>query len=68
MESTSKLQSILSKFGILCSILPYYGYFKDWEYLLTQLSMTSNEFWRKNKKAFWNLFKFNSMTILMYRK
>ena len=43
---------IILKFGILCVLLPFYGYIDEWAVLLRSLCKSTNQIWNQNLKAF----------------
>lgn len=46
---------LLFKFGLLCTVLPYYGYKAHWAHLLTKLHPKSLALWRKYADGFDNI-------------
>lgn len=67
MEPLRYPKQMLTSFGIQCTVLPYYGFYNDWEMLLRGLSTETRKFWFTTKKAFWNLFQQYSLSIMMYK-
>ena len=52
MESTYYHSQIFSKFGILSWILPYYGWFIHWKFLMKHVNKMSRNTWKSYTKEF----------------
>ena len=66
MEKYTSHSHIFGSFGLLCKILPFYGNFEDWRFLMLILNKLTMVIWNKNEKAFRNLAKNTSIRILKY--
>lgn len=45
--SDNKVSTMLTKFGIMCQILPFYGHVNLWKYTLEKLSPQTKAFWNE---------------------
>ena len=52
MESIQICSSILTKFGILSCLLPYYGWYVHWKFLMMHASKRSRKTWESYTKEF----------------
>ena len=71
MESTEislSPKKLLTRFGIMCWVLPYYGYFDDWKVLLLTLSVDTKNHWNKYKNAYLNVWKYEEFLVMIYSK
>ena len=69
MESTEFLlhpSGLLTRFGILWKLLPYYGYFDDWKNLLLRLSTKTEAHWIQYKNAYLNVWKYEEFLVMIY--
>ena len=66
MEKYTSHSVIFESFGLLCEILPFYGNFGDWRFLMLILNKSTMVIWNKNENAFRNLAKNTSIRILKF--
>ena len=60
------MQSLLVKFSLLWEILPYYGHFPLWKYMMLNACIETKKVWIKNEKAFKELSKNMKMSVIKY--
>ena len=47
--------SIFTKFGIMCEIAPFLGFYEQWRYLLKGICKSTSAFWNEYENAFLEL-------------
>ena len=68
MEKIKEVSGLMMKFSILWEILPFYGHFPIWKYLMMSASIKTKMLWIKNEKAFKELSKDMKMSAIKYEK
>ena len=68
MEKINEVSGLIVKFSILWEILPFYGHFPLWKYLMLSANINTKKLWIKNEKAFKELSKDMEMSAIKYEK
>ena len=53
---------------VYSNLLPYYGYYYDWRFVMTNLSRGTREIWNTYQRQFKNLAKCHPMQIILIKK
>ena len=68
MEKLSEISGLVQKFSLLWEILPFYGHFPLWKYLMLSINTETKKLWIKNESAFKELSKDMKMSYIYYNK
>ena len=68
MESHLKVSTMLTKFSVLCEILPFIGHYYYWKYILCNVSKKTRQTWLSYEEAFMNLPDETKFKVVSYLK
>ena len=68
MEKIGDGSCLIVRFSFLWEILPFYGHFPLWRYLMLNANTRTKSLWIKNESAFKELAKGMKMNVLKYEK
>ena len=66
MEKTIKWEELFYSFGILWELLPFFGSYRSWRYLMCMLNKQTKIIWEKNWNAFKQLSKGAQMGVIKH--